>query len=87
MTWVTEIAHANEPHFFVDEQRKGPYKLWHHQHHFRDLGNGQTEMRDVLYYEVPLGFLGSMMNSLFISGKIDEIFQYREKRLNDLFKR
>lgn len=85
MTWVTEITHANEPAFFVDEQRKGPYKLWHHQHHFRDLGNGKTEMTDILHYEVPMGILGDWMNSLFISSKIDQIFRYREEKLNVLF--
>lgn len=85
LNWVTEITHVNEPHYFVDEQRKGPYKLWHHQHHFRALSADKTEMTDILHYEVPAGIIGRILNKLMINKKVDSIFQYREKKLKALF--
>lgn len=84
-TWVTEITHVNAPYFFVDEQRKGPYNLWHHQHHFKSLENGMTEMTDILHYEIPFGPLGRLLNALLISKKIDGIFEYRKKVLEMMF--
>lgn len=84
LTWVTEITHVNEPYFFVDEQRQGPYKLWHHQHHFEEVPGG-VKMTDIVHYEVPLGFLGTMMNSLVIRKRIEGIFSYRKKKLEELF--
>jgi ligand-binding SRPBCC domain-containing protein len=84
MPWMTEITHVNEPHFFVDEQRKGPYKLWHHQHHFRAVPD-DTEMTDVVHYEVPMGIAGDLINSMIIRKKVQEIFDFRTKKLNALF--
>lgn len=83
MNWVTEITHVQEPHFFVDEQRKGPYKMWHHQHHFKEVDGG-VEMTDILHYEIPFGFLGNFMNDLFIEKKIKEIFEFRKIALEKL---
>ena len=50
--WVTEISHVKEEELFVDNQLSGPYKLWHHQHHFSDIPGG-TEMKDILHYSLP----------------------------------
>lgn len=83
-TWVTEITHVHEPYFFVDEQRFGPYKLWHHQHIFREVENG-VEMEDIVSYAVPFGLAGRVMNKLVIERKIKEIFDFRSTILNKLF--
>jgi len=83
-TWVTEITHVLEPNFFVDEQRFGPYKFWHHQHIFRKAENG-TEMEDIVSYAIPLMFAGRWANSLIIARKIKSIFDYRTDVLNKMF--
>jgi ligand-binding SRPBCC domain-containing protein len=85
-TWVTEITHVSEPNYFVDEQRFGPYKMWHHQHIFTIAEDGGVLMEDIVSYVVPFGFLGQIMNSLIISKKINEIFNYRKKVLEKMFK-
>lgn len=82
-TWVTEITHVREPYFFIDEQRFGPYKFWHHQHIFRETKNG-IEMEDIVSYAVPLGVFGRIANSLIISKKIRDIFSFRSKILKHL---
>lgn len=82
--WTTEITHVQAPHFFVDEQRKGPYRLWHHQHHFRAVTGG-TEMTDIVHYEIPLGGIGDLLNRLFIRKRVQEIFRHRKKVLDELF--
>ncbi|MBS4035282.1 MAG: SRPBCC family protein [Ignavibacterium sp.] len=84
-TWVTEIAHVNEPFYFVDEQRFGPYKMWHHEHIFRKDKDGLVLMEDIVSYVVPFGILGRIMHRLVISKKIKEIFDYRTEVLNKLF--
>ena len=84
MGWVTEITHVQEPNFFVDEQRKGPYKMWHHQHHFKAIEGG-VEMTDILHYEIQFGFIGNILNTLFIEKKVKQIFQYRSIALEKIF--
>lgn len=74
--WVTEITHIKDKEFFVDEQRVGPYKMWHHEHHIEQTDDGVL-MRDIISYEPPFGFLGRIANSLFIKKKLNEIFDYR----------
>jgi len=81
--WVTEITHAEEPHFFVDEQRFGPYRFWHHQHHFRETAAG-TEMLDLVHYGLPYGLFGRLLNPL-VAGRLAEIFAYRRMALNECF--
>lgn len=78
--WVTEITQVKEKAFFIDEQRVGPYKIWHHQHHIEEIPGG-TLMKDIISYSPPFGFLGKIANSLVIKGKLNEIFEYREKAL------
>jgi ligand-binding SRPBCC domain-containing protein len=84
-TWVTEITHVNEPNYFVDEQRFGPYKMWHHQHIFTKAENGGVIMEDIVSYVVPFGFLGRVANTFIISKKINEIFNYRKEVLVKMF--
>ena len=84
MNWVTEITQVREKAFFIDEQRFGPYKFWHHQHHFIPVENG-VEMRDLLHYDLSFGPLGSLMNSLVVQNKIEGIFNFRKKKVDELF--
>ena len=76
-TWVTEITHVEEMKYFVDEQRIGPYVMWHHQH-LLEPADGGVIMTDIVSYSPPLGFLGAVANSLLIRRKLNEIFEYRE---------
>ena len=76
MTWVTEITQVVEKKYFVDEQRVGPYSIWHHQHIIEPIENGVL-MTDIVSYAPPLGFLGALANSLLIKNKLNEIFDYR----------
>lgn len=82
VTWVTEITRLSEGRYFVDEQRSGPYSLWHHRHFIEPQGNG-TLMTDMVTYIPPLGFLGRIANALFIRKKLSRIFDFREKAMND----
>ena len=85
LSWATEITHVNEKKFFVDEQRLGPYKIWHHEHHFEKTDDGVL-MKDIVTYVPPFGIVGSIANSLFIRRKVNQIFDYREKVLERIFK-
>ena len=82
--WVTEITQIKEQKFFVDEQRVGPYSMWHHEHHL-DQKRGGILMRDIISYQPPLGFLGAMANKIFIRSQLDRIFQYRNEALEKKF--
>lgn len=84
MEWVTEITHVNEYEFFVDEQRFGPYKFWHHKHFFRSIEGG-VEMEDIVDYKLPFGFLGKMFHPILVKPKLNEIFNYRKQKLIELF--
>jgi len=83
-TWVTEITHLKDKSYFVDEQRVGPYKLWHHQHLLKPVKEG-VEMTDIVSYKPPLGVLGKLANKLIIQMKLNEIFDHRSKVLKDQF--
>lgn len=83
MDWMTEITHIKNKAFFVDEQRIGPYKLWHHQHHFKEVENG-IEMTDIVNYAAPMGFIGKAVEPLLIRPKLKEIFDYRESKMKEL---
>lgn len=82
--WMTEITHVVEKQFFVDEQRVGPYAIWHHQHHFKAIPGG-VEMTDLLHYKMPLGWLGDLANRLFVCRQLEEIFEFRWKKLEEMF--
>lgn len=76
MRWVTEITHVREGEYFVDEQRVGPYAIWHHEHFFTEVEGGVL-MRDVVHYKVPLGILGRLAHPLIVRPKLEQIFSYR----------
>ncbi|NTV37734.1 MAG: SRPBCC family protein [Anaerolineales bacterium] len=76
MTWVTEITHVIDRQLFVDEQRFGPYRFWHHQHHFRKTSEG-TEVRDLVHYALPFGPLGRLIIAMVIKARLKQIFDYR----------
>ena len=82
--WVTEITHVDEGKYFVDEQRFGPYKLWHHKHFIKEIEGG-VEMEDIIDYMVPFGILGQLLHPYIVQPKLKEIFNYRTKKLEELF--
>ncbi|NJB70173.1 ligand-binding SRPBCC domain-containing protein [Saonia flava] len=82
--WVTEITHVKEGTYFVDEQRFGPYALWHHKH-FLNPVEGGTLMEDVIDYKIPFGIIGQLAHPLLVKKQLLEIFNYREQKLQALF--
>jgi ligand-binding SRPBCC domain-containing protein len=84
--WMTEIRSWNPPYRFTDVQRKGPYRLWHHTHHFETKGGG-TGMRDVVRYRLPLGALGLIAHRLFVKTDVEKIFDYRYAMIEAQFGR
>ena len=84
LNWMTEITHVKKHELFVDEQRLGPYKLWHHQHIFQECREGVI-MKDIITYIPPYGIIGNIVNYLFIKRKVKKIFNYREKVLEKIF--
>jgi ligand-binding SRPBCC domain-containing protein len=84
--WMTEITQVVPKKYFIDEQRFGPYTLWHHQHHFTEVEGG-VEMTDIVHYKLPLGFIGRLTNNIFVKKQLNEIFQYRFKKAEELFKK
>lgn len=84
-SWVTEITQVKEQDFFIDEQRFGPYSMWHHEHWFEELSNGNTLMKDKISYKIPFGFLGHLAQSIFIKKQLKGIFKHRYETLEKLF--
>lgn len=84
MNWVTEITHVKDHEYFVDEQRFGPYSLWHHKHFIKPI-NGGVEMTDIIDYKVPFGFIGDIANSILVKKQLQGIFDYRFKKLEELY--
>lgn len=84
--WVTEITQVKEPFHFIDEQRFGPYALWHHQHHFKEVPGG-VEMTDEVNYAIPFGPLGRLAHFIFVGREVNRIFEHRFNVLEAYFKR
>lgn len=84
LDWTTEITHVQEPFFFIDDQRSGPFKTWHHQHHFREIEGG-VEMTDIVTYAAPFGILGRIAEKLIVDKKVKGIFDFRHKLLEERF--
>jgi len=84
INWMTEITTVKDNEYFIDEQRFGPYSLWHHRHHFYEIDGG-IKMIDEVNYKLPFGFLGSVAHRLFVRKKLKSIFEYREKVLIEMF--
>ena len=84
INWVTEITHIRSKEYFVDEQRFGPYTFWHHKHFIKEIEGGVI-MEDVIHYKPPFGFVGVLLNFLFINSKLNSIFKHRELELIKTF--
>jgi ligand-binding SRPBCC domain-containing protein len=84
LSWTTEITFVKDKEYFIDEQRFGPYALWHHKHFFEPTENG-TKMTDVVHYALPMGFIGRIMNTLVVKNKLKEIFDYRVIKVDEIF--
>ena len=84
--WMTEITQVKDNQYFIDEQRFGPYSLWHHQHHFKAIDGG-VEMTDIVHYKNPLGVLGRLANTFFVKKKLDTIFNFRYQKVEEMFGR
>ncbi len=83
MRWLTEIEVWEPPYRFVDNQLRGPYKRWHHEHRFAEKDGG-TLICDCVDYALPFGVLGQMVHSLMVRRDVETIFEYRRKRLEEL---
>jgi ligand-binding SRPBCC domain-containing protein len=84
MEWVTEITHVQEPVYFIDEQRFGPYKYWHHEHHFFATEKG-VKMTDLIYYKMPFGLFGKALHALKVENDLKNVFSYRKDVLEKKF--
>ncbi len=84
--WMTEITQVDDKKYFIDEQRFGPYTMWHHQHHFKEIPGG-VEMTDIVHYKLPLWFLGDIANTLFVKSQLQGIFDFRTKKVEEIFGR
>lgn len=84
LNWVTEITQVKDMEYFVDEQRIGPYSMWHHQHKIEAIEGGVL-MTDIITYEPPFGFLGALANFLLIRKQLEQIFDYRTVALEKRF--
>ncbi|MDC6478381.1 SRPBCC family protein [Flavobacteriaceae bacterium] len=82
--WITEITHVDEGKYFVDEQRFGPYALWHHKHFIKPIHKG-VEMIDIIDYKIPFGILGQLVHPIIVAPKLKEIFEFRKHALNEMF--
>ena len=82
--WVSEITHVEKGEYFVDVQLFGPYALWHHKHFIKEIPGG-VEMEDIIDYKVPMGILGQLVHPFLVKPKLNEIFEYRRKKLIELF--
>lgn len=82
--WVTEITHVKDKEYFVDEQRFGPYALWHHKHFLKEIEGGVV-MEDIIDYKLPFGLLGQLVHPILVKKQLDNIFSYRKQKLIDLF--
>lgn len=79
--WVTEITHVQAPEYFVDEQRLGPYRLWHHEHHFHPRSEGGVEVEDIIHYSLPLGWLGDFFAGRLVRRQVEAIFRHRAQAM------
>ena len=85
LNWVTEISQVKEGAYFIDNQISGPYKMWHHEHHFKSNSDGTTEIIDKVKYKIPFYIVGKLMHKVFIKKKLLSIFNFRQEQINKLF--
>ncbi len=84
LDWVTEITHVREPWFFVDDQRLGPFRIWHHRHFFKEIPQG-VEMTDIVCYDVGWWLPGRLVENLIVKRRVEGIFDFRYQKLEELF--
>lgn len=82
--WVTEITQVKELEYFIDIQRFGPFRFWHHEHHFKEVNDG-VEVTDIFYYALPLGVIGQMVHACSVKRKMKQVFNYRFQMLERVF--
>ena len=85
VTWLTEITHVSEPNYFVDEQRVGPYRVWHHEHSFNPLGDGRVEIHDRVHYVLPFSPISEIVHPFLVKPQLEKIFAFREKAVRERF--
>ena len=85
MTWLSEITQVREGECFIDEQRIGPYAVWHHEHWFHQIGGGRIEIEDRVTYVLPFGWLGNLTHPIFVKPQLDRIFAFREQAVRKFF--
>lgn len=85
MTWLSEITQVREGEYFIDEQRVGPYAVWHHEHWFHQREGGRIEIEDRVTYVLPFGWLGNLAHPILVKPQLDRIFAFREKAVKSLF--
>ena len=83
LAWETIITVHDAPTLFIDEQGRGPFAYWHHEHYFESLPNSRTRLTDTLSYLPPLGILGTMANALFIRSQLNAMFAYRHQKTRE----
>jgi len=84
LNWMTEITHVKDKEYFIDEQRFGPFAFWHHNHHFETIEGGVL-MHDILHYSIGWGLIGKIANAVTVNKKINMIFNFRYKKVEELF--
>ena len=85
VTWLTEITHVKEGTSFVDEQRVGPYRIWHHEHHFTARPEGGVEVNDIVTYVLPFGWAGNLIHPFLVAPQLRKIFDYRQQVIDGVF--
>jgi ligand-binding SRPBCC domain-containing protein len=85
MTWLTEITHVMEGSHFIDEQRVGPYAIWHHEHHFKETADGKVQVEDRITYRLPFQPFGELAHGLLVAPQIAQIFEHRRQALERVF--
>jgi ligand-binding SRPBCC domain-containing protein len=81
--WETEITSVSRPFFFEDRQKSGPYESWHHRHIFSKIDGG-VEMTDILEYRLPMDYFGELVNTLIVSRRLEEVFDYRRRKIVEI---
>ena len=86
LNWMTEITQVKDKQYFIDDQRLGPYALWHHQHYFKEIEGGVL-ISDEVNYKLPFGILGDIIHALIVKNKLKKIFDYRFNVLEERFEK
>ena len=84
LLWVTEITQVKENCYFVDEQRIGPYSMWHHEHHFEETPDGKVKMTDIVNFKMPFGVFGDLIAGTPVKNKVRFIFESRYRILEKI---